>query len=294
MQDTWMTPHAAVLVDPPPGWASTLAGSLNPGAHVFVVTDELVGIEGRIAGFELRDTVLILSAGPRSRYAFLFRKPTAETTVLSQLVETRAGALNIAACRIGTGKSIPGSVGEKSGLGGFGTRPGRAGKAETDSGHDPNIGRWPTNILFVHGEECLRRGTMRVPSSQPRTRTKAAGFHPENRVFGTGKGEFFSIGYGDDEGLETIANWDCAASCSVRVLDGLSGQRPATLTGRADPRAVHANPGDNNGTSLFGGGNSNVYADHGGASRYYPQFANDDEMLAWMKNLIEVPQHEQL
>jgi hypothetical protein len=290
-----MTANAAILVGPSEGWAKPLLNSLSPGAHVFVVTNELAGIEARVAGFEVRDTVLILSQGPRSRYALL-RKPPTHSTVLSQIVETATGALNITACRIGWGSEAPsqdewnakGSTGSGSPNIGQNTEGMREAYA---NGNVPvPAGRWPPNILLVHGDTCVRKGTVRVASSQPRTRTKAAGFHPDNKVFGTGKGEFFSIGYGDEDGLETISFWECDPKCSVRALDEQSGQRPSTLTGRADPRAIHVNPGDNNGKSLFGGGNSNVYADHGGASRYYPQFANDDEMVKWMKNLIEIPE----
>ena len=284
-----MTAHGAVLVEPPPGWASTLLDSLSPGAHLFVVTSELAGIEGRLAGFELRDTVLVLSDGPTTRYAFLFRKPTEGATTLGQIIESRVGALNIASCRIGSGtdKGVW-PVTEREGRASFNSAA--DGSLNRPVETDTTIGRWPTNVLLVHGGRCIRRGTVRVPSSQPRTRTKAAGFHPDNKVFGTGKGEFYSIGYGDDDGLETITFWECDASCSVKALDDQSGLRPSTLTGRADPTVLHDNPGDNNGTSLFGGGNSHVYADHGGASRFYPQFANDDEMIEWMKELIDIPQ----
>lgn len=64
----------------------------------------------------------------------------------------------------------------------------------------------------------------------------------------------------------------CTEGCAVKALDAQSGNRPATLTGRADPNARHANPGDNHGASSFGGGNSAVYADSGGASRYFNVF----------------------
>ncbi len=67
-------------------------------------------------------------------------------------------------------------------------------------------------------------------------------------------------------------HWECVPGCPAALLDEQSGNRPGTLAGRADPDKSHANPGDNGGASTFGGGNSRVYADEGGASRYYPQF----------------------
>ena len=52
-------------------------------------------------------------------------------------------------------------------------------------------------------------------------------------------------------------------------MDRFTGERPSTLTGRAAPDAKVANPGHNAGESWFGGGDSAVYADSGGASRFF-------------------------
>ncbi len=243
MRNLWMTPHAAVLVDPSPGWATTLAGSMSSGGHALVVTSEVASIEGRLAGFELRDTLLILSSGPRPRYAFLFRKPT-DGAILDQVIESSAGALNIADCRIGWGQDTPsqdewnnkGSTG--SGSANIGQNTAGMREAYAKGAVPVPSGRWPPNVLLVHAPECRH---------------------------------------------------ECTPDCPVRLLDQQTGERPSTLTGRADPTQIHENPGDNHGTSTFGGGNSKVYADSGGASRYYPQFTNEDEMIGWMQRLLEGP-----
>lgn len=289
-----MTPRAAVLVDPSPGWAETLARSMNPGGHAFVLTDEVKSIEGRAAGFEMRDTLLILSTGPRSRYAFLFRKPTDEATVLAQIVTTGTGALNIGACRIGWGADAPsqtewnnkGSTG--SGSQNIGQNTEGMREAYAKGAVPVPSGRWPPNILLVHGPGCRRVGTKRVPSD---------GHHPGHRGAagvwsGEGGGLNGNMGpnrYMGESGLEVVSAFDCTPKCPAFLLDQQTGERPSTLTGRADPTRTHENPGDNHGTSTFGGGNSNVYADTGGASRYYPQFMNDDEMIAWLQRLLEAP-----
>ena len=90
----------------------------------------------------------------------------------------------------------------------------------------------------------------------------------------------------DADGLETVEAWECEEGCCAAILNVQSGDRPSTLTGRADPRFAYENPGDNNGRSLFGAGNSVVYADSGGASRFYPQFANDYELWDWIAKMI--------
>lgn len=61
----------------------------------------------------------------------------------------------------------------------------------------------------------------------------------------------------------------CVEDCPVAILNRQSGNTKSTLAGRADPTQSHGNPGDNGGKSSFGGGNSKVYADQGGASRFF-------------------------
>jgi hypothetical protein len=277
MDDVWMTSRGAILVDPASGWAKTLAASLNPGAHALVITNELAGIEGRVAGFELRDTLLILSGGPQSRYALLLRKPTSEATVLEQVVETGSGVLNVSACRIGiepdelvehSGKDAPFTEAHD----GY-KRAGRSmytHKPQERAGPANALGRWPSNLVFVHGPQCRKTGTKRVAASSGVSVASITAIFERN-------------------GEETVATWNCEPGCPVRILDNQAGLRPSTLTGRADPRRTHENPGDNHGTSLFGGGNSTVYADTGSASRFYPQFTNDDEMIEWMLRLLDAP-----
>ncbi len=265
-----------------------LALSLNPGAHALVITSELAGIEGRMAGFELRDTLLILSTGPQSRYALLLRKPTDKSTVLEQVVETGSGVLNISGCRVGidadeliehSGTEAP-FTGAHEGY----KRPGRSmytHKPKERAGPANALGRWPSNMVFVHGPECRKTGvsTEKIPLFST----------SEGRKFKQHTAGAYGVERSGDFRQEASITWDCEPGCAVRALDQQAGSRPSTLTGRADPRRTHENPGDNHGTSLFGGGNSTVYADSGSASRFYPQFANDDELIEWMQRLLEAP-----
>jgi site-specific DNA-methyltransferase (adenine-specific) len=77
------------------------------------------------------------------------------------------------------------------------------------------------------------------------------------------------------------AAWVCAPGCPVAHLDAQSGDRPSTLTGRADPHTSHTHPGTEfNENSTFLGKrthHSNVYADSGGASRFFAQFQQELE-----------------
>lgn len=278
-----------ILVEPEPGWAKHLANSLLPGHHAFVITSQ-VTVEARLAALELRDTLLILYVGPSVRFAFLLRKAPAGPFIDQALVHGVMG-LNIGKCRVGWGEDKPtqdewnvkgstGAVGANGYAGQFNEAHKRAyaeGKILVPSG------RWPPNVLLVHGPKCTRSGTRQVPSGV------AHRIHSGGKNFGsdTAKPALADMTYADPSGLETINAWACQAGCPVALLDQQTGERPSTLTGRADPGVRHANPGDNHGNSLFGGGNSNVYADTGGASRFYPQFSNEIELLAWLARLID-------
>lgn len=291
MQDPWVTPAAAVLVEPSTGWAESLFQPLTPGAYAFVISNELAGIEGRRAGFELRDTMLILTEGPCTRFALLFRKPPEAYTMLGQVAETAAGVLNIGACRVSYVSENDKT--QTVGKGKPGLNPGcgpdlPSRKENWGAWEVNNAGRWPPNVLIVHGQECRKLGARRVRGN-PTSKTFHEAYEGES-ITGFLRGWSHSGNqHSDSEGMEVVTSYECHVRCPALLLDRQTGERPSTLTGRADPTKIHTNPGNNHGASLFGGGNSNVYADSGGASRYYPQFATDDELVEWLKKLLSPP-----
>lgn len=133
------TVNRSLVTDACPGWTDAVA-ALLPGAHVAVLANEeadRVGIEGRMIGLEVRDTLAVLRAGPRTSYVLLFRKPLVKETVAEQVLATGTGAINIDACRVGL-----------------------VGEVEDDLS-----GRWPTNLVLVHGPRCQNVGTKKVTAS---------------------------------------------------------------------------------------------------------------------------------
>lgn len=142
-----------------------------------------------------------------------------------------------------------------------------------------SAGRWPPNVVLTHSPECRHVGTKKAPATSihgEATAIRRTGTHAAGKGYLTVGREQPVKGFADADGTETIEAWECAPGCPVAEIDAQSGNRPSTLTGRADPNASHANPGDNHGASWFGGGNSRVYADEGGASRFYPQFEGQE------------------
>lgn len=78
------------------------------------------------------------------------RKPL-HGTYAANALEHRTGGLNIAASRIGTTKAVPVSESTSHSVVAFGRWLGPGGQG---SGFDPNIGRWPSNVVFQHQDEC--------------------------------------------------------------------------------------------------------------------------------------------
>jgi DNA modification methylase len=71
------------------------------------------------------------------------RKPLIGT-VAANVLTHGTGALNIDGCRIGTTKRVPGS-GRRATDRIYGTYGAQDG---SESGHDPNVGRWPANVVL--------------------------------------------------------------------------------------------------------------------------------------------------
>lgn len=78
----------------------------------------------------------------------LARKPL-DGTVAANVLRWGTGAINVDACRIGVSKAVPASpardrVGQPS-------KGDETGRRADSSGFDPNVGRWPANVLLDEG-----------------------------------------------------------------------------------------------------------------------------------------------
>jgi len=267
---------------PSPGWAEKAFAEVFPGAHVLVYGRNRDALAAEDAGFEVRDGIEVL--GPLRHRVWLFRKPATAANLVAQVLSTATGALYIDGCRIAG--IVQASCGAVGGYGGSTSGPYQLGVGQPF--HDR--GRWPTNLVLIHTPVCQKMGVRQVRSD---------GHHPSKR---NGAGLWSKMGgglngnsgperYMGEAGVETVDAWACDTSCPVWRLDRQSGDRPATLTGRAD--GPQENPATARPAALWGsgmkGGIGQVYADNGGASRYFPQFANEEELDAWLLLLILGP-----
>ena len=196
----------------------------------------------------------------------LARRPL-EGTMAANVARWGVGGLAIDACRIGEQKRVPGSLPKGRGSEFAWSKP---PPSMDDSGQDPNVGRWPANLLLSHTDGCRPTGA---------TRTVNNGTAVKHRGVVAGTGASFGIakpvgtpdaGYGTQD----VDVWDCSPDCPVRLLDEQAGERPSTLTGRADPSKSHAHPSKATSPHLvYGQGmaaaGTTVYADSGGPSRFF-------------------------
>lgn len=215
----------------------------------------------------------------------VFRKPFKGTLVKNVLTHG-TGALNIDASRVAHGSPDDLSAHQKSveqikAQGGV--RDGSWKNSSDLSGaNDVNLaGRWPANAILSHSPECQKVGTKqakRFGSISGDTDIPFKSYRsPQDDGLVDGKLEkrtsFKAYGEGSSE---TVDARECAPGCPVAAFDQQSGRRPSTLTGRANPAQSHSHPGTEfNPNSTFLGErshHSNVYADNGGASRFFKQF----------------------
>jgi hypothetical protein len=262
-----------------------------PGTHVIVIGQAEDAIAARKQGLQLRDTVLILLPGPKEVFAFLFRQPL-EGTVAQNVLNHGVGGLWIDGCRISTTEGLNG--GAYSAGGRAAPMPGddRVGsslgmyepKRKAQEYKQPS-GRWPTNLLLVHGPNCRPLGTSKV-----RTSSHSQGFGKSGSILkktpNNVYGRIASAPYLSyvEAGTETVASWKCQLDCPVGILDKQSG----SCGGSPGLHAVKKHPR----TSSKGSELPHVtqgFSDSGGASRFYPQFASFPEALDWLTMLTGQP-----
>jgi hypothetical protein len=230
-------------------WPVTLHGkSFEVVQHddgTFELPPELAALKGRNTALK-----------PGQEIWWLARKPL-NGTVAANVLEHGTGALNIDACRIGGGQDYRDKCASVVGLGSNrnGDAYGEWTGERADSAHPS--GRWPPNLVLTHSAACEPADTREVRSD---------GHHPAAR----GPGGLGTSGHAGQEGLderksgtETVQAWHCAPDCPVGELDRQSG----VLSNCGGPKRTTHDSG------MFGIGQpGTVYADHGGASRFYPVF----------------------
>jgi hypothetical protein len=81
---------------------------------------------------------------------WLVQKPISESSIARNILKHGVGGINIEACRIGDNKRVPSSL-SKTGSAIYGQYGIESGD---EDGHNPNIGRYPANLILSCGADC--------------------------------------------------------------------------------------------------------------------------------------------
>ena len=150
-------------------------------------------------------------------------------------------------------------------IGGFSDKDGTLYGTSAGVVYDHPVGRFPANVVLAHGSNCEMLGDRKVkgalitkPCPSPEIRREG---------WGTLQGNRGRRGHGDEDGTETIADWECSCDCPVSLLDEQSGVRPGCKSpSNAKPENKFR---PNQGNYMPQGP---IHPDIGGASRYFRQF----------------------
>ena len=197
------------------------------------------------------------------RVIHVLRKPLSEGTVAGNVLKHGCGGINIDASRVGT-EQIP--INRLEVWSGFGRKERPAYVATTAKG------RWPSNVILQHLDGCRCDGIKRVSGQNPKYANESKGgtrgsdFAMGSRPSGVG------IGHADKDGKESVANWICEPGCPVARLDGQTGDVPSN---GLRPKPYQGSPG------IYGGNigkkQGPLYADKGGASRFFKQIGGEQD-----------------
>jgi site-specific DNA-methyltransferase (adenine-specific) len=150
---------------------------------------------------------------------WLAQKPCSEDTIVKNVLKWGTGAINIDKSRIALQ-----AEGEDPRLGGAGSwkTEGMAknvyagGYAGIENGSS-TLGRYPSNTILTHTEECIERGTIKV-------KVAGGGSSVRNEkgveeFWGEGGGGFTqgrsTVSHGDENGEEEVMTWDCHPDCPI-------------------------------------------------------------------------------
>jgi hypothetical protein len=119
-------------------------------------------------------------------------------------------------------------------------------------------GRFPANLILTHHSECECVGTKKVKTGKNIEEKGSGGIWQKSSGLPCGNQ------YGDENGEETIEDWNCHPDCPIKILDEQSGESKSQ-------RSERGNIIDNN---VFGKYNpqdntKRGHNDKGGASRFF-------------------------
>jgi len=205
---------------------------------------------------------------PANEPIVLARKPLEKgLSIAENVLKWGTGGINIDATRIGfKNESDYKESTQKNQHEDFGTKPMTNNNVYGDysmvepKNYEP-IGRFPSNFIMTHHEDCECKGTKKVKSDG----------HHSYKISDDGGLLKLGLKQKEDEGnkyaengQEEVENWDCHEDCPVKILDEQSGVSKSSMSER----------GNIVNNKIFGKYNEQDdtirgHTDKGGASRFF-------------------------
>ena len=205
------------------------------------------------------------------RVVTVARKPLSEGTVAANVLEHGCGAINIDGCRIGFASDT--DKGSAKPQGRATAKVGAlAGKVQNEVERtewmsiQPDAGRWPANLILIHRAGCRQTGTRMVKGSSCKAEHVGQGRDGDftNGIYGA-KASKVTTAYVGADGQEEVAAWECVEGCPVIAMDAKTGEV------RAGHYPSESTRSDNYIYGNRAGQQGPLYADKGGASRFFKQ-----------------------
>lgn len=209
------------------------------------------------------------SLKPANEPIVLARKPLEKgLSIAENVLKWGTGAINIDACRIGHNEEQKFTNKEQRKEGWNMDNCGFDSTNNHTASADPS-GRFPSNVILTHHPECECLGLKKVKAI-----SGGSGENSKGRLGVNGKYGKYALeehganagGLGDNNGEETIENWNCHDDCPIKVLDEQSGER------KAGGKVIGTEPSKTGQNGIYNTYNrieNDPYSDTGGASRFF-------------------------
>jgi site-specific DNA-methyltransferase (adenine-specific) len=150
---------------------------------------------------------------PANEPIVLARKPLEKgLSIADNVMKWGTGGINIDGCRVGFSKEIDNRVGTDAKC-----SANFKGITNNQQKFYNNQGRFPANVILTHHPECECNGTKKVKTGKNIEQKGVGGIWQKSSGLPCGNQ------YGDENGQETIEDWNCHEDCPIRILDEQSG-----------------------------------------------------------------------
>jgi len=205
---------------------------------------------------------------PANEPIVLARKPLEKgLSIAENVLKWGTGGINIDGCRIGHNEEQKFTNREQRKEGWNMNNCGFDSTKNITASASPE-GRFPANLILTHHPECECKGLKKIKPSNGSGKASENGGGFSKGMFGDGSSDNIGGGFTDENGEETIEDWDCHRDCPIKIMDEQSG---ISKTGDIKPHQEKSTG------TIYGNGNGfsrdyrqvNFKGDVGGASRFF-------------------------